>query len=168
MSEAGFEATDRCFALDRDSAIEALQNDDSELPQPLGYRVLVRPDVDEQYDVHTDQTYATTSSGLAVPTAAVRRERASQVYGRVVAVGPLAYSRDGGAEKWGVKVGAHVMYVKHAGALVEHDGITYILLNDEDLLCQVPNNYEAPAVKERKIKGTLPKVVPTLDAGLKA
>lgn len=140
----------------------------AEVPQPLGYRILVRPDVDEEYDVATDQTYAKTASGLAIPTAAVRRERAAQVYGRVVAVGPLAYARDGGAEKWGVSVGAHVMYAKHAGAIVEHDGITYILLNDEDLLCQVPKEYQSPAVKERKVKGTAPKVVPTLDAGLRA
>lgn len=108
----------------------------SEALNPLGYRVLVRPDADGMQK-EKDGHYK-TAAGLIVVADAVESDRARQVYGTLVAIGPRAWHDDGGPEGWGVKVGDRVTYAKYGGAFVEGpDGERLIVLNDEDIICKV-------------------------------
>lgn len=110
---------------------------------PIGYRVLIRPDADGLE--RDDDGHYTSAGGIKLVGSAVDRERSQQVYGTVVALGPLAFSRIGGMptspEACGVKVGMKISFAKYGGAFIDHPDTKerFILLNDEDCLCGVTN-----------------------------
>lgn len=104
--------------------------------EPLGYRVLVRPDSDG-LKKDTDGNYK-TQGGIVVVAATAERDRAGQVYGTLVAIGPLAWKDEGGADAWGVKLGDKVSYAKYGGAFIDSPtGERLIVLNDEDIITKV-------------------------------
>lgn len=92
--------------------------------QPLGDRVVVKPDADQ--DVRT-------SSGLVIPDTA--REKPQT--GAVVAVGPGALDDDGDRLPMDVKVGDTVLYSKFAGTEFKVDGAEHLVLSQRDLLAIV-------------------------------
>ena len=108
-----------------------------EPPKPLGYRVLVKPELTDAEEVDGEENLYKHKSGLLLTASTVKRERHQQVYGHVVAIGPLAYQRDGGPAVWGVKIGSRILFAKYGGTNIKHEGVSYVLLNDEDLLCGV-------------------------------
>lgn len=102
---------------------------------PLGYRVLVRPDAD---GMERDSTgHYKSKGGIVVVAEAVDKDRARQVYGTIVAIGPRAWHDAGGPEGWGVKVGDKVSYAKYGGAFIEVGDERLIVLNDEDIITKV-------------------------------
>lgn len=108
---------------------------------PLGYRILVRPDADgleETADGLHKHTSDDGSIELLIAGDQVRRDRLANIYGTVIAIGPLAFKESGGPEAWGVKVGDRVSFARHGGAFVDTpEGERIIVLNDEDLICLV-------------------------------
>lgn len=91
--------------------------------QPLGDRVVVKPEVQE----------AKTASGLVLPETA--KEKPQQ--GSIVAAGPGRRDEDGKRIKMDVKVGDVVMYAKYAGTEVKIDGDKLLILKETDILAVV-------------------------------
>ena len=92
--------------------------------QPLGDRVVVKPDEDQ--DVRTP-------SGLVIPDTAKEKPQ----MGEVVAVGPGALDDDGDRLPMDVKEGDKVLYSKFAGTEVKVEGVEYLVLSSRDLLAIV-------------------------------
>jgi chaperonin GroES len=92
--------------------------------QPLGDRVVVKPDEDQ--DVRTP-------SGLVIPDTAKEKPQ----MGTVVAAGPGALDDDGGRLPMDVSEGDKVLYSKFAGTEVKLEGNEYLVLSSRDLLAIV-------------------------------
>ncbi len=92
--------------------------------QPLGDRVVVKPDEDS--DVRTP-------SGLVIPDTAKERPQ----MGEVIAVGPGALTEEGERLPMDVKTGDRVLYSKFAGTEVKLDGVDHLVLSARDLLAVV-------------------------------
>ena len=108
---------------------------------PIGYRVLVRPDKD---GLQQDETgHYKSEGGIVLMAKDVESDRARQVYGTLVAMGPIAFRRMGGREttpeECGVTAGMRVSFSKYGGAFIENtdNKELLIVLNDEDVLCGV-------------------------------
>lgn len=83
--------------------------------KPLADRVLITP----------DEAETKTAGGLIIPETAKEKPLA----GKVVAAGP-------GTEevKMEVKPGDRVLYGKYAGTEIAHDGETYLMMKQNDIL----------------------------------
>lgn len=92
--------------------------------QPLGDRVVVKPDADQDLR---------TSSGLVIPDTAKEKPQT----GEVVAAGPGAFDDEGGRLPMDVKVGDTVLYSKFAGTEFKIDGVEHLVLSQRDLLAIV-------------------------------
>lgn len=103
--------------------------------KPLGHRVLVKPDSVED----TDPAWkALKAMGFErAPTDDTRRDQVSVDKGVVLALGDTAF-KDFGGEPW-CEVGAYVAYARHSGKFITdpETGTQYLLLNDEDLICEL-------------------------------
>ncbi len=73
-----------------------------------------------------------TRGGLFIPDTA--KEKPQQ--GEIVAVGPGRYE-DGKLIPMGVKVGDKVLYGKYAGTEITHEGETFLILRETDVLAVV-------------------------------
>lgn len=87
--------------------------------QPLGSRVLVRPD---------DDAESRTSSGLYIPETAKEKPQT----GEVIAIG----DED---EEIKVKIGQKVLYPKYTGTEIKLDGVEHIIMESDDILAIVKN-----------------------------
>jgi len=103
--------------------------------EPLGFRVLIKPDpIDDEHDLGDGRSLKIVTDE--------NREKAAQIVGTVVSVGPLAwkdYNKNyENAEPWAVK-GDRVLYSKYGGKHVKDPETEeeYTILNDEDVLCKV-------------------------------
>jgi chaperonin GroES len=92
--------------------------------QPLGDRVVVKPDEDQDMR---------TPSGLVIPDTAKEKPQ----MGTVVAAGPGALDDDGGRLPMDVSEGDKVLYSKFAGTEVKLEGNEYLVLSSRDLLAIV-------------------------------
>jgi len=92
--------------------------------QPLGDRVVVKPDEDQDMR---------TASGLVIPDTAKEKPQ----MGTVVAVGPGALDDDGDRLPMDVSEGDKVLYSKFAGTEVKVEGNEYLVLSARDLLATV-------------------------------
>ncbi len=92
--------------------------------QPLGDRVVVKPDEDQDLR---------TPSGLVIPDTAKEKPQ----IGEVIAVGPGALNDDGERMPMEVKEGDKVLYSKFAGTEVKIEGEDYLVLSARDLLAIV-------------------------------
>ena len=92
--------------------------------QPLGDRVVVKPDEDQDMR---------TASGLVIPDTAKEKPQ----MGTVVAVGPGALDDDGDRLPMDVSEGDKVLYSKFAGTEVKLEGTEYLVLSSRDLLATV-------------------------------
>lgn len=99
------------------------------LPQPAGWRILVRP----------LSPKAKTAGGIIIPEQSQDIQAYLITIGEVLLVGPLCYLRqdmkDG--EAW-TKPGDFVLYGKMAGLRIEVDGVKILVLNDDEVLARVP------------------------------
>jgi chaperonin GroES len=92
--------------------------------QPLGDRVVVKPDSDQD---------TRTASGLVIPDTAKEKPQ----MGTVVAVGPGALNDEGSRMPMDVSEGDKVLYSKFAGTEVKLEGNEYLVLSSRDLLAVV-------------------------------
>jgi chaperonin GroES len=91
--------------------------------QPLGDRVVVKPNEDED---------ARTPSGLVIPDTAKEKPQ----LGKVLAVGPGDF-QDGERVPMDVKKGDTVVYSKYGGTEVKYEGVDYLILSSRDLLAVI-------------------------------
>jgi co-chaperonin GroES (HSP10) len=115
--------------------------------KPVGFRVLVLPDVAEDleaFEKQEDGGYLSEGgihlSGKSETIIDIQREKAAEVYGVLVAVGPTAwraFDNDIPGYEWQpwAKVGDRVSYAKFGGKFLTDPvtGIEYMLLNDRDI-----------------------------------
>ncbi|MDH4118574.1 MAG: co-chaperone GroES [Acidimicrobiia bacterium] len=92
--------------------------------QPLGDRVVVKPDEDQDMR---------TPSGLVIPDTAKEKPQ----MGTVIAVGPGALDDDGDRMPMDVNEGDKVLYSKFAGTEVKLEGNEYLVLSARDLLATI-------------------------------
>lgn len=99
---------------------------------PTGYRVMILPDEIEEY----------SAGGIAI-VSDEKAERAGQVFGTLVAVGPIAWKAFTPDTPW-AKVGDRVMYSKYAGKSVncKKTDKRLVLINDEDIIAVVDSDVE--------------------------
>ena len=87
--------------------------------QPLGSRVLVRPD---------NEAESRTSGGLYIPETAKEKPQTGEI---------LAIGDD--EEEIKVKVGQKVLYPKYTGTEIKLDGMDHIIMDADDILAIVKN-----------------------------
>jgi chaperonin GroES len=130
---------------------------------PSGNRVVVKPD-----DIET-----TTAGGIFIPETEAQKHAHAQSTGRLMAVGPDAWKHttktverviDGqwkpveriitGYSEPFAEVGERVAFAKYGGLQVEgEDGLTYRILNDEDITARVSDEVNFTDLKSRKRVG---------------
>lgn len=89
--------------------------------KPLGDYVLVSHKKEEEK----------TSGGIIIPDAA--KEKPQE--GTVVAAGPGRRDRDGKRIAVEVKEGDTVMFGKYSGTEIKIDGVEYIVMREDEILC---------------------------------
>lgn len=65
-----------------------------------------------------------------------KREKKAVEFATVVSVGPTAF-KDYGRDNSIIKEGDRISFAKYAGKEIIDNGITYLLLNDEDVLAVI-------------------------------
>lgn len=93
---------------------------------PVEYKVIVAPKVSE----------AVTKGGIFLPDEVKDMEGVAEVWGRLVAVSPLAFNFDQWPEDGPPrpKPGDMVLYGKYAGSLITgDDGREYRIMHDKDI-----------------------------------
>lgn len=109
--------------------------DPPNLPQPLGWTVLVRP-----YGVKVNEE----KTSLILPDETIDYMSYLTNVGRVVAIGPCCWTRpehrdqDGNRFDW-VQVGDFVSYAKNSGAKRKFKGVSYTLLVDDEIVEKLPD-----------------------------
>jgi co-chaperonin GroES (HSP10) len=92
---------------------------------PLGARVLVKvADIEE-----------IKKSVLHIPENVKDRESTIVEEGTIVAIGDCAFQ--GWEVRDWVKVGDQISFIRHAGKIINLDGINYRLINDNDLCTKI-------------------------------
>lgn len=100
------------------------------LPRPSGWRILVEvPEVEE-----------VTKGGIIRPDIIRENEKILTVFAKVVALGPLAYTRNDmiAAEPW-CDPGDIVLVSKYAGTRILVNGVEHRVLNDDEVQAVVPD-----------------------------
>lgn len=97
----------------------------------LGHRIHVIP----------DKVKEKTDGGIYIPDEARDREQLGAIRGTVDSVGPQAFkafdpSGMGNGEAW-IKKGDRICFAKYAGTQIEEDGVTYRVINDDDVICRI-------------------------------
>lgn len=104
------------------------------IPEPLGWTLLVRP-----YPVAQD----TTRSKVLLPTTELDYLNYVTNIGRVIAIGPCCWSRPehkvNGEQKDWVKVGDFISYPKNVGARRKFKDVSYVLLVDDEIVERLPD-----------------------------
>lgn len=109
--------------------------DPDNLPQPLGWNILIRP-----YPITSDRQV----SSLIIPDDHIDFLNHITCIGRVVSVGPSSWNRpehrnkEGQQQDW-VQVGDFVTYSKNVGARRNFKGVSFVLLTDDDILERLPD-----------------------------
>lgn len=112
--------------------------DPDPLPQIKGWRVLVRP----------VPIAKKTKSGLILPDETIDHKELLTTAGRVLAMGPLCYTRSDMLKReydadFGIvpevidpwcSVGDYVLYARFAGAKFSYGGVKMLMLNDDEIL----------------------------------
>lgn len=103
--------------------------------EPAGHRVLIRPDplsdVEAQELARFDSLKA---AGFEITDAKDKKRKQEAVSrGTVVDIGMNAWKAFDGGDPW-AKVGDRVYFAKYGGSVIEQDGESLRLINDEDVL----------------------------------
>ena len=89
--------------------------------RPLADRVLIEPD---------EVSEAKTAGGIIIPDTA--KEKPQQ--GKIVATGPGRVDENGKLVPMNVKTGDTVLYSKYGGTEIKHEGKTYLIMSESDIL----------------------------------
>jgi co-chaperonin GroES (HSP10) len=108
--------------------------DPENLPEPLGWLILVRP-----YPLEP-----ATQSGVVIADESINYMNYVTNIGRVVAMGPCAYNRHQHLDKEGnqfdwVKVGDFITYPRNVGSRRKFKGVSFALLNDDEVSERLPD-----------------------------
>lgn len=109
--------------------------DPDNIPEPLGWCLLVRP-----YPVTQNKQKST----IIMPGTELDFLNYVTNIGRVVAVGPCCWNRaehrmkDGSQQDW-VKVGDFVSFPKNVGQRRKFKGVSYVLLVDDEIVERLPD-----------------------------
>jgi len=112
---------------DNDFITDPTIPDPDNLPQPLGWNILVRPYPVEQL----------TKGGIILSVNDAEYTRNATNIARVVSIGPCAWNRaqhknkDGERFEW-YEVGDFISYPRFKGAMRNYKGVTFCLLSDDD------------------------------------
>ena len=88
--------------------------------KPLGDRILVKPlEIEEK-----------TTGGIVVPDTAKEKPQK----GEVVAIGRGRLTDEGEIEPLEVKKGDKVLFGKYSGTEINHAGVDYVIMREEDIL----------------------------------
>lgn len=103
--------------------------DPKDPPIPVGWRVLVRPlPISDK-----------TAGGIILTEQVHDDMQKTQCLARVIALGPLAYTRnDMGGEAW-CKVGDIVLIGKFSGLRIKYGDVKLALLNDDQVMAVIPD-----------------------------
>lgn len=111
----------------------------ADIPIPLLWRVIVQPVTIPR----------TTDGGIMIPDSVIDRAEYLRSFGRVVAIGPLAWCDDrkfgkeiaeaARAGEYPVKIGTWVLFDQYKGQIVEVNGQKFKRMNDDDIDAIVPN-----------------------------
>lgn len=100
------------------------------LPRPCGWRILVKiPEVKE-----------VTKGGIQLPPSMIDNEKILTMFAEVVALGPLAYTRNDmiAGEPW-CDPGDTVLISKYAGTRILVDGEEMRVCNDDEIQAVIPD-----------------------------
>jgi len=132
-AQGGYQAA---LKLDKNGWITPPEiKDPDNLPQPLGWTLLVRP-----YPVVQDKKNST----IIMPDSDVDFMNYVSNVGRVVSVGPSCWTRpehrnsEGEQKPW-AEVGDFVTYPKNTGARRKFKGVSYVLLVDDEIVEKLPD-----------------------------
>jgi len=109
--------------------------DPDNLPEPLGWCLLVRP-----YPVKQNAKVST----IILPDDQIDHVNYLTNIGRVVAVGPSCWTRpehktkDGEQKDW-AEVGDFITYPRNVGAKRKFKGVSYVLLVDDEIVEKLPD-----------------------------
>jgi chaperonin GroES len=97
----------------------------------LLHHVLLEPtDVEEADEV------IRSAKALGIHVELDKREKRAVEFGTVVAVGPTAFI-DYGRDPSILKKGDKVSFARYSGKEIKDEGKSYLLLNDQDVLCVI-------------------------------
>jgi co-chaperonin GroES (HSP10) len=110
--------------------------DPDNLPEPLGWHLLIRP-------CRVMEGDRITRSGLIVTGGEIDFLNYVTNIGRVVSIGPACYNRtehfiDGERQPW-VKVGDYVSFPKNVGAKRKFKNVSFIILADDEVVERLPD-----------------------------
>lgn len=93
---------------------------------PLLHRILLK----------LDDVEKKTESGIVIPEMVTDRERKAIEIGTVVAIGPTAF-KDFGGDGETISLGDRVIIARYSGKEVKDKDISYVVVNDEDIICTI-------------------------------
>jgi len=97
------------------------------VPQPVGYRILIRP----------KGPVSKTKGGIYLPD----KNKDTQAYlnsvGQVIAMGPECYSDR--KSPW-CKVGDWVLFGRYAGARISVQNVKMVIVNDDEIIASLENS----------------------------
>lgn len=109
--------------------------DTADIPQPVGWRILVEP-------IRVEEV---TTGGIVLPGQTIEAKEHLRYVGKVIAMGPLCYkhSKFEGCEPW-CKVGDWIAYGQYTGHEIrvrtKSGGKTVLrIVNDDTIQCAIPN-----------------------------
>ncbi len=98
-----------------------------EIPDVTGWRILVIP----------LEVISKTAGGIVISEETQQKEQLIVTVGRVLQLGPKAYSRPDMGDPWCAE-GDLVGYGKYAGKKMHYKGIPLVILNDDEVLMTFP------------------------------
>lgn len=85
--------------------------------------------------VRQDEVQAKTKGGLLIPETAQDREKHMACFGEIVALSPMAFNADIWPEREPKpKPGDRVVFAKHAGTFLTHEGEELRIVKDKDIV----------------------------------
>lgn len=118
------------FVNDEDLSVK-LPDD---LPEPTLWRILVMP----------VQPKRMSKGGLVMPEQTIDAESTLNYIGKVVKCGPLVgrspkYHDGNGFSQYQIEPGQWVIYGRYAGQRLEYKGLRFLVVNDDEIICRIPN-----------------------------
>lgn len=104
------------------------------LPQPVGYRILIRP----------VPVVEKTKGGIILTDKSREDQSYLNSIGQIIAMGPECYSD---RKKPWCKVGDWILYGRYAGAKISVQNVKMVLINDDEVL----GTLESPDIVSRNI-----------------
>jgi chaperonin GroES len=105
------------------------KTEDSKLPQPTGWRLLVLP----------FKMKEKTKGGLLLGQETLERQQVGSNCGMVLKTGPHCYDKERYPEGPWCKKGDWVIFARYAGSRIQIDGGEVRLLNDDEILATIEN-----------------------------